>query len=85
MLQTQQVTQVQQQGITKMQNLSTGEAAAVLQVSRDTVRRLCDRGELQFDRLEGSKTRFRVHSDSLEQYAERNGIRLNWNAVEQQK
>jgi excisionase family DNA binding protein len=66
-----------------MQNLSTGEAAKVLQVSRDTIRRLCESEQLQCDRLGGSRGWFRVHSDSLERYAEENNIRLNWKALEQ--
>lgn len=64
-----------------MQNLSTGQAAAVLQVSRDTVRRLCEDGKLSFDRLGGQTGWLRVHRDSLEQYATQNKVRLNWEAL----
>ncbi len=55
----------------------------MLQVSRDTIRRLCESEQLQCDRLGGSRGWFRVHSDSLERYAEENNIRLNWKALEQ--
>lgn len=66
-----------------MENLSTGDAAKVLQVSRDTVRRLCSEQELDCDRLGGTRGWFRVHRDSLEQYADRHQIRLDWKALEQ--
>jgi|GEM_PF-2007535 len=67
-----------------MENLSTGDVARVLQVSRDTVRRLCESNELNCERLT-ARARFRVHRDSLEQYAERQNIRLDWNALERKK
>ena len=48
--------------------LTTGEAARVLQVSRDTVKRLYERGE-----IEGFKTsqigHIRLYRDAVEEYA----------------
>lgn len=68
-----------------MQALTTGNVAAVLQVSRDTVRLLCENGELKFDRLGGTKGWMRVYRDSLEDYGKRKGIRLNWDAIDSGK
>lgn len=68
-----------------MQALSTGDVAAVLQVSRDTVRRLCEAGQLDYARVSGQRGWMRVYRDSIDEYAKRNNIRLKWDAIDSGK
>lgn len=58
-----------------MRVLSTAEVARELQVSRDTVVRLIDLGDLPAERLTATGHR-RIRQDDLLEYAKRKGIRL---------
>jgi len=58
-----------------MRMLTTRDAAQLLQTSRDTVVRLCNSGELPFERVRSVGHR-RIRLDNLIAYAERNGITL---------
>lgn len=58
-----------------MRVLSTAEVAKELQVSRDTIVRLIDLGDLPAERLTENGHR-RIRLDDLLDYAKRKGIRL---------
>jgi excisionase family DNA binding protein len=62
-----------------MRILTTGQAAAALQTSKDTVRRLIKASELRGERLRDDG-QFRVHEADLLAYAERRGIVLQLDA-----
>ncbi len=53
--------------------LSTIQAAEILQTSRDTVVRLCESGELRFERIRAQSPR-RIYLAELLAYAEKKGI-----------
>ena len=59
-----------------MRMLTTRDAAQLLQTSRDTVVRLCNSGELPFERVRSVGHR-RIRLDNLLAFAKRNGISLN--------
>jgi len=55
--------------------LTTGQAAAALRTSRDTIRRLCNSGELNCIRFT-QRGWVWIEYDSIQDYAERRNIRL---------
>ncbi|MBX3016147.1 MAG: helix-turn-helix domain-containing protein [Caldilineaceae bacterium] len=59
-----------------MRILSTGEVARLLQVSRETVRKLCADGKLRTERMGDKRGWRRIYADSLLEYAQEQGIRL---------
>ena len=58
-----------------MKVLSTGQAAAKLQTSHDTVLRLIQSGTLPATRL-SEKGRWRIRQDDLTEYAQQHGLVL---------
>jgi excisionase family DNA binding protein len=65
-----------------MDTLSTADVAKLLDTSEQTVRRLIDSGVLPAVRLTDSGWR-RVYRSDLEAYANRTGVRINWDLLEQ--
>jgi excisionase family DNA binding protein len=65
-----------------MDTLSTADVAKLLDTSEQTVRRLIDSGALPAIRLTDSGWR-RVYRSDLEAYADRIGVRINWDLLEQ--
>lgn len=64
-----------------MEYLTPPEIATLFGVSADTVRRLIDSGELSSIRLTEDGWR-RVEKQTVIDYAERKGIKLNWKVLQ---
>ena len=61
-----------------MDMLTTGEAAAVLQVSVETIRRYIDAGKLHGERLPMARSFRRVRREDLIAFAEQYKMTLDW-------
>ena len=66
-----------------MDMLTTGEAAAVLQVSDETIRRYIDRGTLRGERLPQKRSYRRVSREELERFATVYKLTLDWTKLSQ--
>lgn len=67
-----------------MDTITTGEAATILGVSSQTVRRIIAAGEIKAIQIAVADGWYRILRDDLQRYAETRGIELDWSLIDKQ-
>jgi len=65
----------------RLKKVSVTNVAKALQVSPDTVRRLCADGLLEHERIGGKRGWLRIYLPSLEAYSEQEKIHVDWSVL----